>query len=37
MVLLSGCASREGVEISGEIKGAKNGTLYLLSETEKVI
>ena len=35
MVLLSGCASREGVEISGEIKGAKNGTLYLLSETEK--
>ncbi|MBO4960947.1 MAG: DUF4369 domain-containing protein [Flavobacteriales bacterium] len=35
MVMLASCSSKEGVKVSGEIKGAKNGTIYLMGETEE--
>ena len=33
--MLASCSSKEGVKVSGEIKGAKNGTIYLMGETEE--
>ena len=33
--MLASCSSKEGVKVRGEIKGAKNGTIYLMGETEE--